>query len=43
MFQPRADGMVIAKVALSTEWPAWSKKRARAARLVCAVWDYDRR
>ncbi|MFI1369749.1 hypothetical protein [Streptomyces griseochromogenes] len=35
--------MVIAKVALSTEWPPWSKKQARAARLVCAVCDYDRR
>lgn len=35
VFQPRADGMVIAKLALSAEWPAWSKKQARAARLVC--------
>ncbi|MGW6569289.1 hypothetical protein [Streptomyces sp. NPDC054975] len=27
--------MAIAKLALSAEWPAWSKKQARAARLVC--------
>ncbi|MET8626304.1 hypothetical protein ABZW30_21540 [Kitasatospora sp. NPDC004669] len=43
VFQPRADDMAIANVALSTEWPAWSKKQARAARSVCAVCDYDRR
>ncbi|CAM5385182.1 hypothetical protein [Streptomyces viridochromogenes] len=43
VFQPRADGMVIAKLALSAEWPAWSKKQARAARLVCAECDYDLR
>ncbi|MDX3618927.1 hypothetical protein [Streptomyces europaeiscabiei] len=43
VFQPRADGMAIAKLALSAEWPAWSKKQARAARLVCAECDYDLR
>ncbi|CAK7286446.1 hypothetical protein SGPA1_40706 [Streptomyces misionensis JCM 4497] len=41
LFQPRAEGMVIAKLALSAEWPSWSKKQARAARLVCAECDYD--
>jgi hypothetical protein len=43
LFQPRADGMVIAHLALSAEWPSWSKKQARAARLVCAECDYDLR
>ncbi|MGW1190844.1 hypothetical protein [Streptomyces sp. NPDC002559] len=43
LFQPRADGMGIAKLALSAEWPSWSKKQARAARLVCAECDYDLR
>ncbi|MFI1700423.1 hypothetical protein ACH419_31205 [Streptomyces bobili] len=43
VFQPRAEGMVIAKLALSADWPAWSKKQARAARLVCAECDYDLR
>lgn len=43
IFQPRADGMAIAKLALSAEWPSWSKKQARAARLVCAECDYDLR
>lgn len=43
LFQPRADGMIIAKLALSAEWPSWSKKQARAARLVCAECDYDLR
>ncbi|MEW5627172.1 hypothetical protein AB1388_11450 [Streptomyces hydrogenans] len=43
LFQPRAEGMAIAKLALSAEWPAWSKKQARAARLVCAECDYDLR
>lgn len=43
VFQPRADGMAIAKLALSAEWPAWSKKQARAAGLVCAECDYDLR
>ncbi|MEU8526444.1 hypothetical protein AB0C77_12730 [Streptomyces sp. NPDC048629] len=43
LFQPRAGGMAIAKLALSAEWPAWSKKQARAARLVCAECDYDLR
>ncbi|MFJ8745849.1 hypothetical protein ACIRL2_41635 [Embleya sp. NPDC127516] len=43
VFQPRADGMVIARLALSAEWPSWSKKQARAARLVCAECDYDLR
>ncbi|MFE2140708.1 hypothetical protein ACFXA3_02945 [Streptomyces sp. NPDC059456] len=37
MLRPRADGLVIAMVALSAEWPAWSKKQARAARMACAV------
>lgn len=43
VFQPRAEGMAIVKLALSAEWPAWSKKQARAARLVCAECDYDLR
>ncbi|MEU5980396.1 hypothetical protein [Streptomyces sp. NPDC047315] len=43
VLQPRADGMVIAAMRLSVEWPAWSKKQARAARLVCAESDYDLR
>ncbi|MEU6986402.1 hypothetical protein ABZ946_23685 [Streptomyces sp. NPDC046324] len=43
VFQPRVGGMAIAKLALSAEWPAWSKKQARAARLVCAECDYDLR
>ncbi|MFE7599871.1 hypothetical protein [Streptomyces sp. NPDC057494] len=41
LFQPRAEGIAIAKLALAAEWPAWSKKQARAARLVCAECDYD--
>ncbi|MEV6332633.1 hypothetical protein [Streptomyces sp. NPDC051909] len=43
LFRPRAEGMAIAKLALSAEWPAWSKKQARAARLVCVECDYDLR
>ncbi|MFC9951761.1 hypothetical protein ACFVIN_14875 [Streptomyces prasinus] len=43
LFQPRAEGMVIAKLSLSAEWPVWSKKQARAAGLVCAECDYDLR
>ncbi|MFD3908849.1 hypothetical protein ACFXOL_20945 [Streptomyces californicus] len=43
IFQPRAEGMAIAKLALSAEWPSWSKKQARAARLVCQECDYDLR
>ncbi|MCQ9132853.1 hypothetical protein [Streptomyces hilarionis] len=43
VFQPRADGMTIAVMRLSAEWPAWSKKQARAARLVCVECDYDLR
>lgn len=43
VFQPRAGGMAIVKLALSAEWPSWSKKQARAAGLVCAECDYDLR
>ncbi|MFC9803312.1 hypothetical protein ACFWGE_21465 [Streptomyces bacillaris] len=43
IFQPQADGMAIAIMRLSAEWPAWSMKQARAARLVCAECDYDLR
>lgn len=43
LVQPRAEGMAIMKLALSAEWPAWSKKQARAAGLVCAECDYDLR
>lgn len=43
VFQPRADCMAIAILQLSAEWPTWSKKQARAARLVCADCDYDLR
>lgn len=43
LFQPRAEGMAILNMALSADWPAWSKKQARAAGLVCAECDYDLR
>ncbi|WP_159050586.1 hypothetical protein [Streptomyces cellostaticus] len=43
LFQPRAEGMAIVNLALLADWPAWSKKQARAAGLVCAECDYDLR
>ncbi|MFD7861450.1 hypothetical protein [Streptomyces sp. NPDC059783] len=43
VFQPRADGMAVAVMRLSAEWPSWSRKQARAARLVCAECDHDLR
>jgi len=43
VFQPRAEGMAITVLRLSAEWPAWSKKQARAARLMCTECDYDLR
>ncbi|MBL1102461.1 hypothetical protein [Streptomyces coffeae] len=43
LFQPRAEGMAICNLALSADWPTWSKKQARAAGLVCAECDYDLR
>ncbi|MDO0929607.1 hypothetical protein QQY24_31135 [Streptomyces sp. TG1A-8] len=30
-------------LALSADWPAWSKKQARSAGLVCTECDYDLR
>ncbi|MFH8224865.1 hypothetical protein ACH4C2_37900 [Streptomyces sp. NPDC018057] len=35
IFQPGPQGMVMCALALSAEWPSWSRKQARAARLVC--------
>lgn len=32
LFQPRAEGMAILALALSADWPMWSKKQARNAR-----------
>ncbi|MEV0982342.1 hypothetical protein [Streptomyces sp. NPDC049915] len=43
LFQPRTEGMAVLNLALSADWPAWSKKQARAAGLVCAECDYDLR
>lgn len=43
MCQPRADGMQPGTLALSADWPRWSKKQARAAGLVCAECDWDLR
>ncbi|MFE1190124.1 hypothetical protein [[Kitasatospora] papulosa] len=43
MFQPRAEGMAVMGIALAADWPAWSEKQARAARLLCAECDYDLR
>ncbi|UGQ15711.1 hypothetical protein LO772_00440 [Yinghuangia sp. ASG 101] len=43
VFQPRADGMVIAELVLSSEWRSWSRKQARAARLLRAECGYDLR
>ncbi|MDQ0994786.1 hypothetical protein [Streptomyces sp. V3I7] len=43
LFRPRADSMAIVGLALSADWPLWSKKQARAARLVCAECDCDLR
>lgn len=43
LFQPRVEGMAIARLALAADWPAWTKKQARAAGLVCAECDYDLR
>lgn len=43
LFVPQAESMAIARLMLSAEWPSWSKKQARAARLVCAECDYDLR
>ncbi|MGW2706886.1 hypothetical protein [Streptomyces sp. NPDC001340] len=43
MFRPRAEGMAIVGFALAADWPGWTKKQARAGRLVCAECDYDLR
>ncbi|MEU6351622.1 hypothetical protein ABZ896_20140 [Streptomyces sp. NPDC047072] len=43
LFQPHAEGMAIANLALSADWPTWSKKQAHAAGLVCAECGYDLR
>ncbi|MEN8655518.1 hypothetical protein ABCR94_34340 [Streptomyces sp. 21So2-11] len=43
MFERRAEGMAVMGVALAADWPAWSEKQARAARLLCAEYDYDLR
>lgn len=43
IFQPRADGMKLMGFALAADWPRWTDKQARAARLMCAECDYDLR
>lgn len=43
MFQPRAEGMAVMGIALAADWPAWSERQARSARLLCAECDYDLR
>ncbi|MGY1583767.1 hypothetical protein [Streptomyces sp. MN13] len=43
IFQPKAEGMVVTGFALAADWPAWTQKQARAARLLCAKCDYDLR
>ncbi|MET7912031.1 hypothetical protein ABZS98_27950 [Streptomyces avermitilis] len=43
LFQPRAEGMAVLSLALSADWPAWSKKQARVSGLVCAECDWDLR
>ncbi|MBX4178402.1 hypothetical protein [Streptomyces geysiriensis] len=42
-FQPKAEGMALMGFALSADWPVWSEKQARAARLLCAECDWDLR
>ncbi|MEU9480781.1 hypothetical protein [Streptomyces sp. NPDC048191] len=43
IFEPKAEGMVLTGFALAADWPAWTEKQARAARLLCAECDYDLR
>ncbi|MGW3308112.1 hypothetical protein ACWDG9_16180 [Streptomyces sp. NPDC001073] len=43
IFQPKAEGMAVTDFALAADWPAWTEKQARAARLLCAECDYDLR
>lgn len=43
MLQPRAEGMAVMGFAPAADWPAWTLKQARAARLLCAECDYDLR
>lgn len=41
--EPRADGMAAMGFALAADWPLWSDKQARRARLMCAQCDTDLR
>lgn len=41
--QPQPEGMAILSFALAADWPVWTRKQARAARLVCAECDFDLR
>ncbi|MET8696831.1 hypothetical protein ABZV65_30325 [Streptomyces bauhiniae] len=43
IFQPRAEGIAVMGFALAADWPAWTQKQARAARLLCAECGYDLR
>jgi len=43
IFQPKAEGMAVLGFALAADWPSWTGKQARAARLLCAECDYDLR
>lgn len=43
IFQPKAEGIAVTGFALAADWPVWTEKQARAARLMCAVCDYDLR
>ncbi|MFH8775921.1 MULTISPECIES: hypothetical protein [unclassified Streptomyces] len=43
IFQPKAEGLAVMGFALAADWPTWSEKQARAARLLCAECDYDLR
>ncbi|MEU9546206.1 hypothetical protein [Streptomyces mirabilis] len=42
-FEPRAEAMCVRHFALAADWPSWTAKQARAARLMCAECDYDLR
>ncbi|MCX4538331.1 hypothetical protein [Streptomyces sp. NBC_01669] len=43
VFHPRAEGVAVRGLALAADWPAWTVKQARRARLMCAECDYDLR
>ncbi|MFE5214062.1 MULTISPECIES: hypothetical protein [unclassified Streptomyces] len=42
-FEPMAEGMAVKGFALAADWPVWTQKQARAARLLCVECDYDLR